>query len=224
MCFFHIGKDGETFNLHQVTVQKSPLLRAAVHDARYNGHIYLRSVPANAFSDITRWLYCGELPQPAGNNTRPADALPYIRLHLLAEQLQLTSMETYIIKVIRSILKNTSSAIQIDFLTKLVTVVYENSRPDSLLRGLLIRMIAYRISKLGQQPESYHSCFDIKGFKEDLTSAISSSKNEIPGKKRRRHSKEALDPCADGQWIVARKLEQVGNTEEMFESGFLSFS
>ena len=210
---FYVGEAGEIFHMHQSAAHKSPILRAAIYDARCEGHVCLRPVPANAFSDVAYWLYTGELPQPAQPNGMPTDALPYIRLHFLAEQLHLIHMETPLLKIVRELL--VGKRITVLFLTDLAAEVYEKSAPDSLLRRLVIRMIAFRIMRHGREFDAFKSCSTINGFMDDLLKALSPAA---------RRDKFTLDPCAHGHWIRPRKVEPVESIEVMIERGFISFS
>ncbi|KAL9121536.1 MAG: hypothetical protein Q9187_001907 [Circinaria calcarea] len=224
MFTFYVGPNESVFHLHEgVFATKSRLLKSMTLDKRCRSCIYLRTTSAEAFTDITYWLYHDRVPKSSSKwKGSPASILPYLYLLLLAESLEFSTLQESLIHVIRRIVRMERPLVTPDFLIKVIEDVYRYSRNGSLPRQFFTRLVAYSIENLGHQKQSYLPCVDIIGFSEDLYSLLEIDM-EGSGKKRTKKSKKIPDPCAGGGWKIVKNKVQGANMETVISSGLATF-
>ena len=221
---FYVGPCESVFRLHEGTfATKSRLLKSMTLDKRCNGCIYLRTTSAEAFTDVTYWLYHERVPKPSSKSKgTPAAILPYLYLLLLAESLDFLNLEVSLIHSIRHLLSIERSLVTPDFLIKVVQDVYQYSRDGSLPRRFFTRLVAYSIENLGHQKQSYGPCMGINGFSQDLAYVLEMN-NERSGKKKTKKTKRLPNPYGRGSWKKIKSQVQKVSIETVISTGFATF-
>lgn len=224
MFTFYVGPDESVFHLHEgVFATKSRLLKSMILDKRCKSCIYLRNTSADAFTDITYWLYHDRVLKSSSKwKGSPAAILRYLYLLLLAESLEFSTLQESLIHVMRRTLRMERPLVTPDFLIKVIQEVYQYTRDGSLPRQFFTRLVAYSIENLGHQKQSYRPCADIRGFSEDLHCVLEMN-TKGSGKKKTKEPKKFPDPCAGGGWKIMKDQVQGANIEMVINSGLATF-
>ncbi|KAI9712146.1 MAG: hypothetical protein M1812_006984 [Candelaria pacifica] len=135
--------------------------------------LYLPEDEAEGFEIFVQWLYRGGLPGIANYATFDAEQLlsSNIALYHLADKLCIVPLQNLAIERIGEIFKRGK---QVSMRPSTILGIYQNTRPDSMLRKLSVDLAAHRyMSTPDLNIEYYKCCLDsAEGFVIDLVRAM----------------------------------------------------
>ncbi len=139
--------------LYKGSIDPMMLNQGRTHNARNRNRVLLRT-PENKLEGSTSASASASANASVGTNADPL--LLYLQLFVLADKLQITTLQTCTLSTIRKGLHLADTYL----LPAQINYIFNNTPPFSTLRKFAVDLVAFAICRMRSSVESFRSCFE----------------------------------------------------------------